>query len=116
MLEDSPRFLQLIDNPLSHPEQHTMTSTVTADTIDPPTSTDEPDPNLLSSPRPHPAYLDAQLAGESDVPINYIPGLCTLGATYDVLNGKYADSKSIRQQVIDWSKSKYTFDLSDHHR
>lgn len=39
-------------------------------------------------------------------PSNYIPGLFTLGSTYDVLNGKYADSKSAIQQVIDWNKSK----------
>ena len=40
-----------------------------------------------------------------DTPTDYIPGLYTLGATYDVLNGKYADSKSALQQVIDWDKS-----------
>ena len=40
-------------------------------------------------------------------PSDYIPSLYTLGATYDVLNGKYADSKSALQQVIDWDKSSY---------
>ncbi|KAI0766732.1 hypothetical protein BC629DRAFT_1596249 [Irpex lacteus] len=40
-----------------------------------------------------------------DTPSNYIPGLVTLGSTYNVLNGKYADSKSALQQVIDWNKS-----------
>ena len=40
-----------------------------------------------------------------ETPTDYIPGLYTLGATYDVLNGKYADSKSALQQVIDWDKS-----------
>jgi hypothetical protein len=42
----------------------------------------------------------------STVPSNYIPGLYTLGMTYNVLNGKYADSKSALQQVIDWPQSK----------
>ena len=42
-----------------------------------------------------------------DTPSDYIPCLYTLGATYDVLNGKYADSKSALQQVIDWDKSLY---------
>ncbi|KAI0700905.1 MAC/Perforin domain-containing protein [Cytidiella melzeri] len=40
----------------------------------------------------------------SDTPTDYIPGLLTLGSTYNVLNGKYADSKSCLQQVIDWNK------------
>ena len=42
-----------------------------------------------------------------DTPSDYIPGLYILGSTYDVLNGKYADSKSALQQVIDWDKSSY---------
>ena len=42
-----------------------------------------------------------------ETPSDYIPCLYTLGATYDVLNGKYADSKSALQQVIDWDKSAY---------
>ncbi|KAI0341969.1 hypothetical protein BDW22DRAFT_223056 [Trametopsis cervina] len=46
-----------------------------------------------------PATLD-----EDDTPADYIPGLYTLGSTYNVLNGKYADSKSCLQQVIDWTK------------
>ena len=41
----------------------------------------------------------------SDTPSNYVPGLFALGSTYDVLNGRYADPRSIRQQVIDWSQS-----------
>ena len=41
-----------------------------------------------------------------DTPSNYIPGLVTLGSTYDVLNGKYADARSALQQVVDWNKSK----------
>ncbi|KAI0341925.1 hypothetical protein BDW22DRAFT_1345703 [Trametopsis cervina] len=40
-----------------------------------------------------------------DTPSNYIPGLYTLGSTYNVLNGKYADSKSCLQQIIDWSQT-----------
>ncbi|KAI0685524.1 hypothetical protein BC835DRAFT_1421168 [Cytidiella melzeri] len=50
------------------------------------------------------AFLDAPPM-DKDTPSNYIPGLYTLGATYNVLNGKYADSKSTIQQVIDWNKS-----------
>ena len=42
-----------------------------------------------------------------ETPSDYIPCLYTLGATYDALNGKYADSKSALQQVIDWDKSSY---------
>ncbi|KAI0088021.1 MAC/Perforin domain-containing protein [Irpex rosettiformis] len=42
---------------------------------------------------------------DADTPDDYIPGLYTLGSTYDVLNGKYADSKSALQQVIDWDKT-----------
>ncbi|KAI0703827.1 hypothetical protein BC835DRAFT_1410553 [Cytidiella melzeri] len=34
-----------------------------------------------------------------------IPGLYVLGSTYNVLNGKYADSKSTIQQVVNWNKS-----------
>ncbi|KAI0091170.1 hypothetical protein BDY19DRAFT_686686 [Irpex rosettiformis] len=40
-----------------------------------------------------------------ETPSNYIPGLITLGSTYNVLNGKYADSRSALQQVVDWNKS-----------
>ncbi|KAI0696461.1 MAC/Perforin domain-containing protein [Cytidiella melzeri] len=40
-----------------------------------------------------------------DVPSDYIPGLYSLGSTYNVLNGKYADSRSTMQQVVDWTKS-----------
>ncbi|KAI0341931.1 hypothetical protein BDW22DRAFT_219508 [Trametopsis cervina] len=40
-----------------------------------------------------------------EAPSNYIPGLYTLGSTYNVLNGKYADSKSCMQQIIDWSRT-----------
>ena len=47
-----------------------------------------------------------------DTPSDYIPGLYILGATYDVLNGKYADSKSALQQVIDWDKSPYSLSLT----
>lgn len=50
------------------------------------------------------ALTDAQ-SPDADTPSDYIPGLYTLGSTYDVLNGKYADSKSALQQVIDWDKS-----------
>ena len=42
----------------------------------------------------------------SDTPSDYIPGLFTLGATYNVLNGKYADPMSVLQQVMDWDESK----------
>ncbi|KAI0090304.1 hypothetical protein BDY19DRAFT_764796 [Irpex rosettiformis] len=41
----------------------------------------------------------------AETPVDYIPGLYELGSTYDVLNGKYADSKSALQQVLDWNKS-----------
>ncbi|KAI0812731.1 MAC/Perforin domain-containing protein [Irpex lacteus] len=50
------------------------------------------------------ALTDAQ-SPDADTPSDYIPGLYTLGSTYDVLNGKYADSKSALQQVIDWDKT-----------
>ncbi|KAI0696462.1 hypothetical protein BC835DRAFT_1342552 [Cytidiella melzeri] len=40
-----------------------------------------------------------------DVPSDYIPALYSLGSTYDVLNGKYADPKSTMQQVVDWTRS-----------
>ena len=55
--------------------------------------------NLIPS-----AQADLEPRGP-DTPSDYIPCLYTLGATYDVLNGKYADSKSALQQVIDWDKS-----------
>lgn len=38
---------------------------------------------------------------------DYIPGLFTLGSTYNVLNGKYADARSALQQVVDWNKSTF---------
>ncbi|KAI0693083.1 hypothetical protein BC835DRAFT_1094287 [Cytidiella melzeri] len=38
------------------------------------------------------------------IPSEYIPGLLSLGSTYNVLNGKYADSKSTMRQVVDWTK------------
>ncbi|KAI0683226.1 hypothetical protein BC835DRAFT_1423503 [Cytidiella melzeri] len=41
----------------------------------------------------------------SDTPSDYIPGLLTLGSTYNVLNGKYADSRSCLQHVIEWNLS-----------
>jgi hypothetical protein len=44
----------------------------------------------------------------STTPSNYIPGLYTLGMTYNVLNGRYADSKSAIQQVVNWPQSKST--------
>ncbi|KAI0690007.1 hypothetical protein BC835DRAFT_1418097 [Cytidiella melzeri] len=50
------------------------------------------------------AFIDAPPM-DRDTPSDYIPCLYTLGATYNVLNGKYADSKSTMQQVIDWNKS-----------
>ncbi|KAI0684449.1 hypothetical protein BC835DRAFT_1422312 [Cytidiella melzeri] len=50
------------------------------------------------------AFIDAPPM-DKDTPSDYIPGLNILGATYNVLNGKYADSKSTIQQVIDWNKS-----------
>ncbi|KAI0087156.1 MAC/Perforin domain-containing protein [Irpex rosettiformis] len=52
-----------------------------------------------------PAPLSEGPPRAPDTPTDYIPGLYILGATYDVLNGKYADSKSALQQVIDWDKS-----------
>jgi hypothetical protein len=52
---------------------------------------------------------DKPEAGEAEpvvTPPDPVPGLYTLGSTYNVLNGKYADSKSALQQVIDWNKGK----------
>lgn len=40
-----------------------------------------------------------------DIPSDYIPGLYSLGATYNVLNGRYADSRSLLHHVVDWYKS-----------
>lgn len=68
---------------------------------------------IIGDPPPAPALADANTTAVSergsdrapDTPSNYIPGLYTLGTTYNVLNGKYADSKSTIQQVVDWSKS-----------
>ncbi|KAI0696241.1 hypothetical protein BC835DRAFT_1414356 [Cytidiella melzeri] len=40
----------------------------------------------------------AEPAAAVDIPSDYIPGLFSLGSTYNVLNGKYADSKSTMQQ------------------
>jgi hypothetical protein len=45
---------------------------------------------------------------DRDTPSDFIPGLYVLGATYNTLNGKYADSKSTLQQVVDWNKCEYT--------
>ncbi|KAI0696242.1 hypothetical protein BC835DRAFT_875736 [Cytidiella melzeri] len=41
----------------------------------------------------------------ADVLSDYSPGLYSLGSTYNVLSGNYADSKSTMQQVVDWTKS-----------
>ncbi|KAI0684446.1 hypothetical protein BC835DRAFT_637235 [Cytidiella melzeri] len=49
------------------------------------------------------AFAD-ETSMDNDTPSNLIPGLNILGSTYNVLNGKYADSKSTIQQVIDWDK------------
>lgn len=49
--------------------------------------------------------IPATAPPDAETPADYIPGLYTLGSTYNVLNGKYADSKSALQQVIDWDKS-----------
>jgi hypothetical protein len=54
-----------------------------------------------------PAFLGAPPM-DRDTPSDFIPGLYTLGSTYDVLNGKYADPKSTIQEVIDWNKCEYT--------
>lgn len=53
-----------------------------------------------------------------DTPSNYIPGLYSLGSTYNVLNGRYADSRSTIQQVVDWNKSAliFVFTISVLHR
>ncbi|KAI0685506.1 hypothetical protein BC835DRAFT_1421150 [Cytidiella melzeri] len=40
-------------------------------------------------------------------PPDCIPGMWTLGATYVVLGGKYADPTSIIQQVMDWGKCNF---------
>ncbi|KAI0689992.1 hypothetical protein BC835DRAFT_210307 [Cytidiella melzeri] len=40
---------------------------------------------------------------DKDTPSDFIPCLYTLGSTYNVLNGEYADAKSTIQQVVDWS-------------
>ncbi|KAK0187423.1 MAC/Perforin domain-containing protein [Armillaria mellea] len=39
---------------------------------------------------------------ERDIPANAIPSLPSLGATYNVLNGLYADARSCMQVVVDW--------------
>ncbi|KAK0481282.1 MAC/Perforin domain-containing protein [Armillaria novae-zelandiae] len=39
---------------------------------------------------------------ERDIPVNAIPSLPSLGATYNVLNGLYADARSCLQVVVDW--------------
>ncbi|KAK0214481.1 MAC/Perforin domain-containing protein [Armillaria fumosa] len=39
---------------------------------------------------------------ERDIPANAIPSLPSLGATYNVLNGLYADARSCLQAVVDW--------------
>ncbi|KAI0683623.1 hypothetical protein BC835DRAFT_1423177 [Cytidiella melzeri] len=43
----------------------------------------------------------------SSIPPDCIPGMWMLGATYVVLGGRYAESRSTRQQVIDWSKCEF---------
>ncbi|KAI0685525.1 hypothetical protein BC835DRAFT_516999 [Cytidiella melzeri] len=57
--------------------------------------------SLKASPDPPPVHRDT--------PSDFIPGLYTLGATYDVLNGRYADSRSTIQQVIDWNACSLNF-------
>jgi hypothetical protein len=57
-----------------------------------------------------PALLDSE---EPPVtPSDFIPGLYALGSTYNVLNGKYADPKSILQEVTNWNTCKYTVDTT----
>jgi hypothetical protein len=55
-----------------------------------------------------PALLD--LEEPPVTPSDFIPGLYALGSTYNVLNGKYADPKSILQEVTNWNTCKYTVD------
>ncbi|KAI0341912.1 hypothetical protein BDW22DRAFT_1429431 [Trametopsis cervina] len=69
--------------------------------------------NLLKNTPPLPApqsfeerdKVPSLLIGAKDDNLHYIPGLMSLGASYDVLNGKYADAKSSLQQIIDWSQA-----------
>lgn len=49
--------------------------------------------------------IPGDIPPDAETPSDYIPGLYTLGSTYNVLNGKYADSNSALQQVIDWDQS-----------
>ncbi|KAI0091169.1 hypothetical protein BDY19DRAFT_934228 [Irpex rosettiformis] len=63
-------------------------------------------PSAIPADAPHLPVATPGGGGRApDTPSNYIPGLITLGSTYNVLNGKYADSRSALQQVVDWNKS-----------
>ncbi|OBZ74161.1 hypothetical protein A0H81_06203 [Grifola frondosa] len=42
-----------------------------------------------------------------DIPVNMIPCLTSLGATYNVLTGLYADARSCKQIVMDWNNAAY---------
>ncbi|OBZ73729.1 hypothetical protein A0H81_06231 [Grifola frondosa] len=42
-----------------------------------------------------------------DIPVNTIPCLTSLGATYNVLTGLYADARSCKQVVLDWGNATY---------
>ena len=66
---------------------------------------DPPSPPGAMIPDPSGVEPPADEPRAPDTPTNYIPGLYTLGSTYNVLNGRYADSRSTVQQIIDWSKS-----------
>ncbi|KAK0502049.1 MAC/Perforin domain-containing protein [Armillaria luteobubalina] len=48
------------------------------------------------------ATLPVFALDERDIPANAIPSLPSLGATYNVLNGLYADARSCLQVVVDW--------------
>ncbi|KAI0684450.1 MAC/Perforin domain-containing protein [Cytidiella melzeri] len=50
------------------------------------------------------AFIDAPPM-DKGTPSNLMPGVLTLGSTYNVLNGNYADPNSAVQQVINWNKS-----------
>ncbi|KAI0696446.1 hypothetical protein BC835DRAFT_1414277 [Cytidiella melzeri] len=64
-------------------------------------------PLMFSNVEGHDAHVQVILHDTSvdDTPSDYIPGLVVVGATYNVLNGKDADSKSTTQQVVDWNQS-----------
>jgi hypothetical protein len=55
------------------------------------------------------AFIKAPPTDE-DTPSDFIPGLYILGSTYNVLNGKYAESKSTLQQVVDWNKCLFSLE------